>query len=182
MRHLGFVLVLLAGCGAAKSEPTSVEILPLREPTVPSQRTEESALASDDPGECSLAWSPHRLGASVVTIPPETASQMMAPVLAALCACTKPGSEHSIVIDFEPGRGRAVAHDSFGDAALDRCLEPRLGDQAYAAFELGSDCIDCGPRRYGVFGPASQAPLASPPGARIRMPLQVDRRSELSSP
>ena len=100
---------------------------------------------------------------------------MVAPVLAALCACTEPGSEHAIVIDFEPGRGRAAAHDGGGDGAVDDCLGARLGDGVYPAFELGSDCIDCGPKRYGVFGGPPPEPAR---GARITMPLKVDRRGE----
>jgi hypothetical protein len=178
MRPLGIVWLLMAGCGAATSSSTSVEVSAVPERALAREAPPlpmSDAHVTEGALDCSLSWTPRRLGASVVAIPPETSARMMAPVLRALCACTKPGSKHSVVIDFEPGRGHATAQSGADDVALDRCLEPRLGDNVYPAFELGSDCIDCGPKRYGVFG----GPAPEPPrGARMRMPFQVDRTSE----
>jgi hypothetical protein len=177
MRQLSGLLLSVTACAGGASSPASaeveVEVAPA--PPRPAEARPPIAATSEPPGACSLSWTPRTIGASVVTIPPETSSSMMAPVLAALCACTKRGRQHSIVIDFEPGRGRATARDGDGDADLDRCLEPRLGDELYPPFEIGSDCIDCGPKRYGVFGGPPPPP---PRGARIRMPLAVDRRGE----
>ncbi len=177
MRRSAIFWLVLAGCSPAATNPAKVEVQPSTGPA-DAERPVAALRKATEASECSLSWEPHRLGASVITIPPETSSRMMMPVLAALCACTDPGSQHSIVVDFEPERGRASAHENHGNPALDRCLEPLLGDGLYPAFEIGSDCIDCGPKRYGVFG----GPPPEPPrGSRIRMPLEVDRRSELRS-
>jgi len=99
----------------------------------------------------------------------------MTPVIKALCACTRPGSHFSLIVDMELSLGKVTAHTSDENLEIDACLAARLGPNLYPPLEIGSDCIDCGPRRYGVFGGPPPPP---PRGARIRMPLSVDRRGE----
>lgn len=97
----------------------------------------------------------------------------------AACRCVHPGEDARILvqIDFHDGAAVATAPDA---SAIDGCLaQVPLVFEAYRPEGPVTDCIACGPRRYGIF--VGSEPLdTSPPDAHLRVtfPLRVDRTGE----
>lgn len=128
-------------------------------------------------GPCPLAF-PRREVGSVVRIPGSIMALAMDPVMNALCACTNPGEYATIVarIDFNNGHVETRAPES---PAINACLEtlnvtfppPPPNDLP------ASDCINCGPRYYGVFVDSPPPPKAE--GLRLVYSFALDRSSEI---
>ena len=76
-----------------------------------------------------------------------SARAALAPVVRAARSCTRSGDPVHITARIVPEAGivTAVVHD---DEPAEACLQQAL-DGRFAPFELGSDCIDCGPKRLG---------------------------------
>jgi hypothetical protein len=147
-----------------------------------------AALAVDVPVEarrplaesdaCPLGWTPRAVG-SVLRIPAEVMARPMSSVVAAACRCVRPGEDARVVAQIDVTAGQVVA-DAPDAPDVARCLE-QITLPAFEPWSAGgaSDCIDCGPRRYGVFrgSPRVDAPVEE---ARLRVtyPLRVDRSGE----
>lgn len=126
---------------------------------------------------CPLAF-PRREVGSVIRIPGAMMSLAMDPVMSALCACTKPGEYATIVarIDFDKGQVETRAPES---PIINACLEmlhitfpPPPPNEMPA-----SDCINCGPRYYGVF--VDSPPPPKPEGIRLVYSFALDRSNEI---
>jgi len=116
--------------------------------------------------ECErVAFPPIR---SVIMIPSEVLTRAMAPAVHAACSCTQAGTETRVVATMRPELGSVAAHAP-DDEGIDQCMQ-RVGFAPYTPFQVGSDCIDCGARRYGVFPGSSPPP---PPGAIITYPFRL---------
>lgn len=127
---------------------------------------------------CPLVF-PSRDVGTVVRIPASMMSKAMDPVMDALCACTKPGEYSAIVaqIDFGHGNVQIRAPES---STIHECLET-----LHVTFEPipdsdlpSSDCINCGPRYYGVFAD-SPPPPPKEAGLRLMYSFLLDRSSEV---
>lgn len=128
-------------------------------------------------GSCPLVYPPREVG-SVIRIPAVMMSLAMEPVIGALCACTKPGEYATIVarIDFDKGQ---VQVRSLESSIINGCLETlNVTFAPPPPNELpGSDCINCGPRHYGVFVDSPAPP--KPEGIRLTYSFALDRTSEV---
>lgn len=129
-----------------------------------------------DGGSCDLTWAPREVG-SVVKIPAPTMTSAMVPVIEAVCACTAPGERVTIVARLRFAQGRAVvsAPDS---EMIDQCLSHTNPSFPPSMMDMGSDCIDCGPRQYGVLRGSNPTP---PPnkGIEVVFGFEIDRSKEL---
>lgn len=102
----------------------------------------------------------------------------MDPVMSALCACTKPGEYTTIVarIDYDKGQVETRAPES---PIINACLETL--HVTFAPLPQGdmptSDCINCGPRYYGVF--ENSPPPPKPEGLRLLYSFSLDRSNEV---
>ncbi len=101
-------------------------------------------------------------------------TRALAPVVHAACSCTRSGDRLHVTshITFDAGMVSAVAPD---DAAVDACLQKTLEGHFAPAFAIGSDCIDCGPKRYPVFR-GSTSPAAPSPRTRVVYPFTLVHR------
>ncbi|MBI5537352.1 MAG: hypothetical protein HY898_31810 [Deltaproteobacteria bacterium] len=133
-----------------------------------------------EPGKsCGLHWTPRDVG-SVLIIHRQIMGRVMSSVLPALCACTSPGEFLPVVaqIDFYDGEARLRAPTS---PPVDGCLaQVPVTFEPFRPDGPASDCIGCGPRRYGVLH--GSQPVDTPePAARIRMvyPIALDRSDEV---
>lgn len=190
-RPLGIALlaIAIAGCAPAR-EPVAATVTapagapPQRdggsgEPTGDraTHRPAEPRRPLDDAGACPLRWEPREVG-SVLRIPAGVMARAMDRVVLAACRCVRPGEAAHIVADIDFTEGRAVA--SANDAPeIARCL-----DDIPVLFEPWkveglSDCIGCGPRRFGVL---RGSPPVDAPGEerklRVVLPWRVDRTGE----
>lgn len=178
MRSLVVLGALLHSLGCAPpraAEPTSAASISDAAPVLAAQNI-SPPIASSPGRKCPLEWALRDLHTVVAHIPAKASALMMAPAVSALCACTQAGSHHAVTIELEPSLGSVAARSNDDDLALDACLAARLGPNLYPPTEITSDCIDCGPRRYGVFG--GPPPPPPPRNARTRIPFSVDRRGE----
>ncbi len=180
MRAPFVVLVgFLWGCGASlqKANPPRSEFHKTKAavdeslPPVIARRTPHS------PESCPLFFPPHDIG-NVIRIAGATMALAMNPAMSALCACSKPGEYATIVarIDFGRGTVNLGAPDS---APINECLET-----LHVTFEPppqsdlpGSDCINCGPRYYGVFPDSPPPPKET--GLKLMYSFLVDRSGEV---
>ena len=101
-------------------------------------------------------------GGSVLVIPGPTMTRALAPVVRAACACTRSGDQVRISAVLVPEAGTVTAnvHD---DDAVDTCIRGEI-DGRFEPFEVGTDCIDCGPKRYSKGPP-------EPPRSRVTYPF-----------
>jgi hypothetical protein len=182
----GLCAVLLAGCGGTTASATTSP-----PPTVASH--------SIEPAEaCALRLDLPVLDASASALPLDLYARALAPVVAALCACTQSEDRARIQVQVLPERGevRATAPDV---SRIDGCLAERLRPGRFTRFEVppGVECgDDCGPRRN--VAPSRPGPIerfeakthlssrrdggasASPPPVTLLYALSVDRkRNEL---
>jgi hypothetical protein len=86
---------------------------------------------------------------SVIVVPGEVLGRAMAPVVRAACACSRSGATVRLTTVIVPEDGTVTATVA-GDERVDACLQQRLVGR-FEPFALGTDCIECGPKRYGVF-------------------------------
>ena len=163
--------LLLASCAPSRA-PSRAEA---RAPGPASRKPEPTGaapkLASDATGSCRL-----RLGtpSGRSAMANEALAAAGPPLLAALCACPLPAAGARLVVRVLPERGevQVEAPDADDGDALETCLAPRLGSGVFAPYRLGSDCIDCGPRRYGVLRGGS-VPTPGAPAAVVVLPLEI---------
>jgi hypothetical protein len=105
-------------------------------------------------------------------------SLAMDPVVNALCSCTKPGEYATIVarIDYDKGQVQVRAPES---PIIDGCLEMLNVTFAPVPPSEGptSDCVNCGPRYYGVFVDSPAPP--KPAGIRLIYSFSLDRTNEV---
>jgi hypothetical protein len=152
----GALLLVVASC-AAGPKPATVRLpeAPVAAPTPPAP-----ARAVTDEA-CEAVKLPPMGG--VVVLDRATFGRAMAPVVHAVCACTRPGDAVRVVATLTPEEGAVVARVPDAPAA-DRCVQNTINGR-YPAFTVGSDCIDCGPRRYGVF--RGSPPPEPPPATKL---------------
>ena len=177
---LAWLFGCLTACGATPftgptTEPDLGAPLPFNEAPAPPARI---VRIPNPNAPCPLNYVPKDIG-NVLVIPGAWMARAMKPTLAAVCACTVDGDQVSIVtvIDFAAGNVEISAPE---DEAIDRCVAGLPGTfEPIPESELpGSDCIDCGPRRYGVFPSGEPAEPKPKGGLKVRYPFRVDRRSE----
>lgn len=84
--------------------------------------------------------------ASVLGVSRPHYSNALAPVLLALCDCTKGGEKLQVEAKILPERGEVRA-TALNDPATAKCVEQKLSPGQFDSFELErTDCIDCTPR------------------------------------
>lgn len=170
---------LLTGCASTRSNvpPVSIPRPVLETVATAPQAAIEARRMPLLGGACPLFFPPHEVG-SVVRIPGAMMSTAMDPVMNALCSCTNPG-EHAVIvaqIDFGKGRAEVKAPKS---SQINECLE-----MLHVSFSPtpesdvpASDCIDCGPRYYGVFVDSPPPPKRT--GLRLMYSFLLDRSGEV---
>jgi hypothetical protein len=140
------LLALLAACGGASRSGPDAPTLP---PT-PVQAPEDDACALK---VLSASPRPADPGAGM---PADVYERALAPLVPALCSCTRRGDELRIEARIVPARGEVRARAP-GDSAVDACLSRELA-----------------PGRFAPDKAAATAPLR----AVLSVPLTVDRRRE----
>lgn len=169
----------LLGCASTRSKfpPASVcreALAPVSAIPIATTKTHRIPLIG---GECPLFFPPHEVG-SVLRIPAVMMSTAMDPVMNALCSCTTPGEYAVIVtqINFGTGMAQLKAPES---PLINECLE-----MLHVTFSPipesdmpASDCINCGPRYYGVFADSPPPPKQS--GLRLMYSFLLDRSGEV---
>lgn len=131
---LGLGSVLVFGCGGARVAPSA--------PPAP-----VASAASDPPGVCSLKLAEPAVRDNAASrLPPELYARALAPVVTALCACTRDEDRTRIQVRVLPERGevRATAPE---EPRIDACLADQLGPGRFARFDVppGAACADCSP-------------------------------------
>jgi hypothetical protein len=157
---LALVARLALGCGAAQTAEAPEEGLPLRVP--PSVATASPPPVENEPeptppapGEakvpCPLQWTPRELHGSVFTLTAELHGRMVAPLIRAACACTRPGQSIMLAAQLVPELGEATAvtadrpeQHARASRSIDACLAKELGAGLYEPFHIGSDVV-CDP-------------------------------------
>lgn len=126
-------------------------------------------------GSCPLRWERREVG-SVLRIPADVMARPMDRVVDAACRCVRPGEAVAVVADIDFFAGRVAASSS--DVVVGRCLADV--DMTFEPYREGGtgDCIDCGPRRFGVFRGSPPVDAARGAGLRVTYPLAVDRSRE----
>lgn len=179
----------LAGCGGApaagatlRSAPESAEPRtttgadetapePAREPA-PVDAVEPVAFIEPTEG-CKVELPRGRSG-GVMTV--AALDQIMAsaegPLSVALCGCLRPNASADVRVTVSPELGSVEA--TTGSANVDACLARALADRRFVAWELGSDCIGCGPARVTWFPHLAVTP-APPPPSRVVFPVRFAR-------
>jgi len=160
----------LATPGAGSTSLASAEVPPRPSAAVPvPEPLPQPATPADDPTCASLDIP--ELHAAVIVIPRPVWVAAMTPVLRAACACTRSGDHVRMVATLAPELGTAELVAP-GSEATSACLTAAA--VRFPAFDVGSDCIHCGPRRFGVFnGSRPPAPPAPPPSSTIAYPFTL---------
>ncbi len=200
------VASLALGCGAAPRVEAPEEGLPLRYPPSaaaappPATPAPEPEPTPPGPGEatgpCPLEGTHRELHGSVFTLPAHLHDRMIAPIVRAACACTRPGQSILLVARFVPEIGEVTARTderpeqrARASRSIDACLAGRLGAGLYEPFHVGSDVIcDPPPTPPAPRKPGEPAHFHAPRRAgcvpeeeqrtTIVYPLHVDRRGE----
>lgn len=169
----------LMGCAASPARPSDsksakhdVEVIVV----APQEPPREHRTPQMDPS-CPLFFPPRDVG-SVVRIPATMFSLAMDPVMQTLCSCTRPGEFGTIVARINYGDG-TVDVDAPESPAVEECLRdskitfvPPPPDDVPP-----SDCINCGPRYYGVF--VDSPPPPPKEGLRLVYSFLLDRSNEV---
>jgi hypothetical protein len=138
--------------GMAAPQPAVAAVIPIADP------------------DCEKVLFPS-VGASVVFIPGETMTRALMPVVRAACACTRPGDRLRLTATIHSaGIVTAVAHD---DDRTDACIQQVIDGHFAPGLELGSDCIDCGSKRYPIFRGATRSSPPGPEPSRITYPFTL---------
>lgn len=166
MRRIAIVFPLVAACASASTPTTS-------------EHPAASASASAPPS--APHYSPVDIDACVagvhvpaargtLDIPPSVLESALRPTMRALCTCVPGAREVDFTATLVPDEGRTLRVTT--DADLQACVDGALGAERFPAFALGSDCIDCGPKHYGVFGgtPPPKEPSKLTIALRFRRP------------
>jgi hypothetical protein len=168
--RLALLLLALTSCGPRISslETAVAPSTPLAPIAIESPRAIVAIEPLEDP-TCEKVTFP-AAGASVLIIPAATMTRALLPVVRAACSCTRPGERLRLTAVIRPEAGvvHATAED---DAAADRCVQATLEGHFAPPFEIGSDCIDCGPKRFpGLRGSTPPAPREP---SRITIPFTL---------
>jgi len=100
-----------------------------------------------------------------VAISSEHLTRAFAPVVRALCMCTKPGDEVRAVARLVPSEGRLTA-EIIGRSDIEECMHNAM-TPTFAPFEASSDCWQCATRRLEI----THAPAPVTPAVTIVVPL-----------
>lgn len=188
MRVSLVVLVgLLWGCGSSAPRPNVPTPAPHATKHATKHATEQTVREPlpetierrnpQAPESCPLFFPPHDVG-SVVRIPGKMMALAMNPVMQALCACSNPGEYATIVARIDYGSG-TVKLEAPDNPAINECVQsvPVSFVPPPPSDLPGSDCINCGPRYYGVF--ADSPPPPKEPALQLIYSLLVDRSNEV---
>ena len=155
---IAIVGVLASGCAAEPARwPTEQEGLPLimlsAAPVAAAEAPPRTPTTPLDAEACrSLRIAPAAARHGIVG--PEAVERAFsgaAPALReAVCACPPRQDEAWLLVTSTPDRGAITARGREPDAPIDACLAARLRGVTLPRWHLGSDCIGCGPRRFGV--------------------------------
>ena len=168
--------MVAAGCAAGPRAEPNVEVAAsddgTREP-----RTSSLARHPAADARCPLQW-PARDVSSGVHLTAAAMQPPMASALRAVCACTLPGEVTKVYADIDFAAGTVTVRAP-NEPVVDGCLrELKPTFPANAAAVAGPDCIDCGPKHYGVLPGSQPVDAAAPASVRIRYPMRVDRSGE----
>jgi len=183
--HLLIPIAFAAGCGAAPAIPVSIAQVerPVQAQVAPSEdpaRPDPPPRRKPEAGRtCGLHWQPRDVG-GVLIIPASVLSPAMGKVIEALCACSAPGEYADVRADIEFHDGK-VGVSAKRSPVIDGCLsQVPVRFEPYRPDGPLSDCIGCGPRRYGVFHGSAPANTPEPPGRlRVVMAFRLDRSNEV---
>jgi len=174
-----FGLALLSGCASTPAPPSTAKL------SVPAPMTVSAILKAAPEARripifgatCPLFFPPHEVG-TVVRIPASLMSKAMDPVMYALCACTNPGEYSAIVAQIDFGRG-SIHLRAPESSKINECLETLhvTFDPIPESDLPASDCINCGPKYYGVFVDSPPPPKQS--GLRLMYSFLLDRSNEV---
>ena len=190
---------LALGCGAAQSPEAPDEGLPLRFPppaaaTVSRPPVEEPEATPPAPGEattpCPLRWAPRELHGSVLTLPAELHGRMVAPLIRAACACTRPGQSVMLAARIVPGLGEVTAKTADRpdqrareSRSIDACLARELGAARFEPFHIGSDSVLRSARGAArAARPGRAGPLSCAEARRVRARGRAAHDPLLSAP
>ncbi|APR75355.1 Hypothetical protein A7982_00701 [Minicystis rosea] len=176
-------LALTLGCaGAPPQTPLEDQGLPLitpAAPPAPSMAEPPPAPAPLSAAACSalhLAL-PETHGVLAHEVYAKAFTGMESTLRAAVCACPPRTETTWLMVRTTPDHGDISARSTTPDAAIDACLAAHLERASLPRFHVGTDCIDCGPRRYGVLRGSPPADTAPRDGiATITFPVGVLRR------
>ncbi len=178
---LGLWTVLAIGCGGAPGASPSAPTAPI------------VSRATDPPEVCSLKLAePAARDKAASRLPPELYARALAPVVTALCACTRDEDRTRIQARVLPERGevRATAPE---EPRIDACLADQLKPGRFARFDVppGAECADCSPVHLAPSRPgpvehfratthpeAAKSPAAgaTAPPATLVFALSLDRK------
>ncbi len=196
VRSLAWVVAVAIGCAAIGCAMVGCATAPQVEPNVALAASDGAVSAAGAQGKgqdaelqasllvrhpqkdaaCPLQW-PAQDVTSSVHILAAAMQPPMAAALQAVCACSVPGEVTSVYADIDFAAG-AVEVRAPAAPLVDGCLRELKPTFPADASVAGSDCIDCGPKHYGVLPGSQPANAAAPASVRIRYPLQVDRSAE----
>jgi hypothetical protein len=78
-------------------------------------------------------------------------TRIAAPVVRAVCSCTRSGESTHLSATFSPEEGTVVAHS--GTPSIDDCVQETMGLSGvghYPAIEYASDCVGCEPDKHAT--------------------------------
>jgi len=164
-RALSLLLLSLLGCAGRASAPSPAPPAKADAPVVVEPAHVRVVVPVEDRACGNVALPPIR---SVIVVPAAFVERALAPVVHAACSCSRRGETLRLSALIVPEAGVVTAH-AVDDEAADACVQLTL-DGRFEAFELKSDCIDCGPKRFAVF---HGSPPPPPPRSRITYPLTL---------
>jgi hypothetical protein len=167
------LFVVLGGLGCATQRSPSSSVAPAAAPaTTPAPTASIGASIAahrSDARNCAASLPIPSVQGSLA-LPPALVRSSLEPSYVALCACMDPGASSSVHITVKPDDGSSLV--AVDDPALQSCVDAELGDGRFPPFHVGSDCIDCGPKHYGVF--SGSAP-PKPPSSSVTFALAFTR-------
>jgi len=152
-------LCLLIACGApARSASPPAAALVEKPPVALEPRAATPAYEAAEVDACAADVSvPESRG--VLALPETLMRASLRPAYRALCACLHHGAAVDVRVRLTPEEGRSEVE--VDEPALALCVRREMGEGRIPAFELGSDCIDCGPRHFDAWHGA-HAPAKKP--------------------
>lgn len=169
MRFGWIVLALCLACGAPA--PLVSRSAPVQKPAVAVEpRAATPSYDTADVDACAADVTvPESRG--VLALPKPLMQASLRPAYRALCACLPHGAAVDVRVRLTPEEGRSEAE--VDDPALASCVRREMGSGTIPAFELGSDCIDCGPRHFDAWH-GTHAP-AKKPSSTLSLALRFVR-------
>lgn len=101
-------------------------------------------------------------------------TRALEPVVRAACACSRSGDRVRLtaVIVPEAGAVTAVAEGEAVNACIQRTIDGRFDPP----FEIGTDCIECGPKRFPIFRGSAAPRPTKPEPSRVTYPFTLVHR------